>query len=128
MKIYLAARYSRREELCGYRSELEAIGHTVTSRWLNGKPQREPEHVHRVQAGAVRGVGEEQFWRRLRDERSGCKRAGYELECWISPRNDRYTGLVGSAASGIDLRHNACEPVAIQFAIRACAGRTITEL
>ena len=39
MKIYLAARYSRREELCGYRSQLEALGHTVTSRWLNGNHQ-----------------------------------------------------------------------------------------
>lgn len=39
MKIYLAARYSRREELCGYRSQLEAIGHKVTSRWLNGNHQ-----------------------------------------------------------------------------------------
>lgn len=39
MKIYLASRYSRREELCGYRAELEAIGHTVTSRWLNGAHQ-----------------------------------------------------------------------------------------
>lgn len=34
--IYLAGQYSRREELCGYRAELEATGHTVTSRWLNG--------------------------------------------------------------------------------------------
>lgn len=39
MKIYLAARYSRREELCGYRAQLEAMGHTVTSRWLNGDHQ-----------------------------------------------------------------------------------------
>lgn len=39
MKIYLASRYSRREELCGYRTELETLGHTVTSRWLNGKHQ-----------------------------------------------------------------------------------------
>lgn len=39
MTIYLAARYSRREELCGYRSELEAMGHTVNARWLNGKHQ-----------------------------------------------------------------------------------------
>jgi hypothetical protein len=38
-RIYLAARYSRREELCGYRAELEALGHTVTSRWLNGSHQ-----------------------------------------------------------------------------------------
>jgi len=39
VRIYLAARYSRREELCGYRSQLEALGHTVTSRWLNGNHQ-----------------------------------------------------------------------------------------
>lgn len=39
MKIYLAARYSRRVELCQYRSELEAMGHEVTSRWLNGDHQ-----------------------------------------------------------------------------------------
>jgi len=38
-KVYLAARYSRREELCGYRKELEALGFTVTSRWLNGNHQ-----------------------------------------------------------------------------------------
>lgn len=36
MKIYLAARYSRREELCAYRSLLQQEGHVVTSRWLDG--------------------------------------------------------------------------------------------
>lgn len=36
MRIYLAARYSRREELLGYRADLEAAGHIVTSRWLAG--------------------------------------------------------------------------------------------
>lgn len=39
MKIYLAARYSRREELCEYRELLHEIGHTVTSRWLDGEHQ-----------------------------------------------------------------------------------------
>jgi hypothetical protein len=39
MKIYLAARYSRRLELCGYREQLQAAGHHVTSRWLNGSHQ-----------------------------------------------------------------------------------------
>jgi len=39
MKIYLAARYSRREELLTYRADLEAMGHIVTSRWLNGSHQ-----------------------------------------------------------------------------------------
>lgn len=39
MNIYLAARYSRREELCGYRSQLAALGFTVQARWLNGEHQ-----------------------------------------------------------------------------------------
>lgn len=39
MRIYLAARYSRRTELCAYRETLEIHGHTVTSRWLNGDHQ-----------------------------------------------------------------------------------------
>jgi hypothetical protein len=39
MNIYLAARYSRRLELCGYRAELVAAGHSVPARWLNGSHQ-----------------------------------------------------------------------------------------
>lgn len=39
MKIYLAARYSRREELCLYRSQLQKLGHDVQARWLNGGHQ-----------------------------------------------------------------------------------------
>lgn len=39
MKIYLAGRYSRRLELCGYREELQKLGLAVTSRWLNGEHQ-----------------------------------------------------------------------------------------
>lgn len=37
--IYLAARYTKRELLCGYRDEIHAMGATVTSRWLNGDHQ-----------------------------------------------------------------------------------------
>lgn len=37
MKIYLAARFSRQEELCKYARSLETLGHVVTSRWLTGK-------------------------------------------------------------------------------------------
>ena len=36
MKIYLAARYGRRLELCDYRAVLHDRGHIVTSRWLAG--------------------------------------------------------------------------------------------
>lgn len=34
MKIYLASRFGRRDELNVKRLELEGLGHTVTSRWL----------------------------------------------------------------------------------------------
>lgn len=36
MRIYLAARYTRRMELRGYADELRAVGHEITSRWLEG--------------------------------------------------------------------------------------------
>lgn len=39
MKIYLASRYSRFREMQGYRDQLEAIGHIVTSRWIHGDHQ-----------------------------------------------------------------------------------------
>lgn len=39
MIIYLAARYTRRLELCGYRAQLQALGHQVPARWLNGGHQ-----------------------------------------------------------------------------------------
>ena len=39
MIIYLAARYSRRVELCGYRDQLIALGHHIPAVWLNGSHQ-----------------------------------------------------------------------------------------
>ena len=39
MRIYLAARHSRRWELNGYAKTLRDIGYTVTSRWLDGSHQ-----------------------------------------------------------------------------------------
>lgn len=35
MKIYLASRYSRREQMRSVRDELQRLGHTVTTRWLD---------------------------------------------------------------------------------------------
>lgn len=35
MKIYLAARYSRHDEMRGVRDVLSAFGHEVTSRWID---------------------------------------------------------------------------------------------
>ena len=39
LSLYLAARYSRRKELCGYQTALAARGHRVTARWLTGAHQ-----------------------------------------------------------------------------------------
>ena len=39
IRVYLAARYSRREELCRYADDLRALGIEVTSRWLAGNHQ-----------------------------------------------------------------------------------------
>ena len=40
MNIYLAARYSRRAEMCQYAWVLQAAGHMVTSRWVFGAHER----------------------------------------------------------------------------------------
>ena len=37
--VYFAARYTRLQELNGYRAELEALGVEVTSRWLRTEPR-----------------------------------------------------------------------------------------
>ena len=36
MRVYLAARFSRKGELNGYAAELAVMGHEMTSRWLTG--------------------------------------------------------------------------------------------
>lgn len=40
MRVYLAARYGRREELLAYRQDLESVGIEVTAHWLGGPSQR----------------------------------------------------------------------------------------
>jgi hypothetical protein len=47
MHFYLAARYSRRFELRRYRKQLARLGHTVTSRWLDGKSDEDAATAHR---------------------------------------------------------------------------------
>lgn len=48
MKFYLCARYSRRDELRSVREELQRLGHTVTSRWLdtNWEEKERQDQVH----------------------------------------------------------------------------------
>jgi hypothetical protein len=52
MNIYLAARYSRREELCRYRESLRSLGYRVTSRWLDGGHELDERGLS-TEAGAV---------------------------------------------------------------------------
>lgn len=43
MRIYLAGSYSRRLELLARARELEALGHAITSRWLDGHHETRPD-------------------------------------------------------------------------------------
>lgn len=55
-KIYLAARYSRLRELQGYASDLRALGHEVTSRWIEGGHQLTDDEQREGVLYAVRGM------------------------------------------------------------------------
>lgn len=43
IRIYLAGRYSRREELAGYAEEIRSLGYAVDCRWLLGTHQYGPD-------------------------------------------------------------------------------------
>ena len=43
--VYFAARYSRREELNGYRAELQDLGFEVTARWLSTEPRARSKYT-----------------------------------------------------------------------------------
>lgn len=60
MRCYLAARYSRHEELRQYANQLEKLGHEVTSRWINGE--------HEALGGDLLGKGDSEFARRCLEE------------------------------------------------------------
>lgn len=46
--VYLAGRYTRREELCGYANHLRALGLRVEARWLLGTHQVHGEEAARA--------------------------------------------------------------------------------
>jgi nucleoside 2-deoxyribosyltransferase len=60
MLIYLAARYSRRLELCEYRDEIRALGHDVQAVWLDGAHQidREGKPIGDSGESLVEGEGD----------------------------------------------------------------------
>jgi hypothetical protein len=43
MRVYLMARYGRREEMLRVAADLEAMGHEVTSRWIRGDHELQDE-------------------------------------------------------------------------------------
>lgn len=45
-RIYLAARYGRREELSEYAAQLRGLGFEVTSHWLNGEHEAQDQTPH----------------------------------------------------------------------------------
>lgn len=53
MRIYLASRFSRKDELRGYAQQLERMGHSVTSRWLYGEHDVADEYAMTVEEQAL---------------------------------------------------------------------------
>ena len=45
MKIYLAGRFVNKELLKAKRSDLEKLGHFITSRWLDGQPYSKQDNA-----------------------------------------------------------------------------------
>jgi hypothetical protein len=54
--VYIAAQYERKEEMRKYRDELQAMGITTTSRWLDGNNQEEGLGADDLNATPWRGM------------------------------------------------------------------------
>ena len=84
MRIYLTARYSRREELCVYREQLRKLGYDVQSRWLNGEHQIDNagkpigEHGEALVEGTLRSG--EQMSEREQSERAAALRTSFAAD------------------------------------------------
>jgi len=65
VRIYLAARYSRRQELSEYATQLRDLGHIVTSTWIDGHHEASSPHGPRAEQLA-----------------DGAERRGWALEDW----------------------------------------------
>ncbi len=60
MRIYLAASYSRRREMLLYADQLMALGHAITSSWIDG--HHEANSRHSGQADRLADVAERALW------------------------------------------------------------------
>lgn len=99
MKIYLASRYSRREELCGYRAALEADGHVVTSRWLNGNHQIDDQGLSAQAAEAERVRFAVEDWEDLMA--ADCCISFTEIPRSERTRGGRHVEFGGALAAGL---------------------------
>ena len=57
----MAARYLRREELCGYARELRNYGHIVACRWLDGS-HRVPDKPEEAEMKTARQMAQEDVY------------------------------------------------------------------
>lgn len=83
-RIYLASRYSRREELCSYRRQLTSAGLLVEARWLNGEHQLSNEGVPIGENGEalVEDGGDVAGGSGMRDLKSATLRAHFANDDW----------------------------------------------
>lgn len=87
MKIYLAARYLRRDELREYRRKLKELGHEVTSRWLDERKDAastvhdvtEAEHI-KIALRDLEDVAAADMFVVFNNEKGMKKRGGHHVE------------------------------------------------
>jgi nucleoside 2-deoxyribosyltransferase len=56
MRLYFAARFSRRDEMREYRKVLEDLGHEVTSRWINEDERQDLKNKSRQEVSEIVAV------------------------------------------------------------------------
>lgn len=86
-RFYLAARYSRREELCGVRDVIQTLGGEVTSRWLNGNHQRADDGTAiRDDGTSIHGADDEMHARFALEDMEDVQRADVLIAFTETPR------------------------------------------
>lgn len=99
--VYLAARYSRREELRGYAAQLEELGlASVPARWLREEHDWDGEDVEQAQGLALDDL--EDVWRAhavivFTEEPGTYRRAGSLVELGFALGKGKHVVIVGPA-------------------------------
>jgi hypothetical protein len=103
--VYLAARYSRHQEMQGYADELRRHGHVVTSRWIAGNHNMTDEMLNsRFAAGLAARYAQEDIDDLLRatyciffteEPRTSPSRGGRHVEFGIAIMEAKHLWIVG---------------------------------